>query len=77
MGVIIYYCLSGDLPFFDNDEKVKFNAIKACDWKFSSTIWDDISDEAKDLVSKLLVRDPKVRLKCSEILEHEWFSKYS
>jgi serine/threonine protein kinase len=77
MGVIIYYCLSGDLPFFNTDEKEKFDTIKACKWSFHSAIWDDISDEAKDLISKLLVRDPKVRLNCSQILDHEWFSKFS
>lgn len=73
MGVIIYYCLSGDLPFFLPDEKDKFEAIKACEWTFKATVWDDISEEAKDLIRKLLVRDPEQRLSCTEILEHEWF----
>jgi calcium-dependent protein kinase len=77
LGVIIYYCLSGDLPFYHSDEKVKFDAIKACQWEFSATVWDDISDEAKDLISKLLVRDPESRLVCSDILEHEWFQNFA
>lgn len=59
MGVIIYYCLSGDLPFFYATEEDKFEAIKKCKWEFSSAIWEDVSEEAKDLISKLLVRDPK------------------
>lgn len=76
LGVIIYQCLSGDLPFYHNDEKTKFDAIKACQWEFSATIWDDISDEAKDLISKLLVANPSERLSCDEILEHEWFNMF-
>jgi serine/threonine protein kinase len=58
MGVIIYYCLSGDLPFFHTDEKEKFNMIRQCNWSFSANVWEDISEEAKDLISKLLVRNP-------------------
>lgn len=77
MGVIIYYCLSGDLPFFFAKEEEKFEAIKKCQWEFGSTVWEDVSEEAKDLITKLLVRDPKKRLNCSEILDHEWFSKFS
>lgn len=77
MGVIIYYCLCGDLPFFNPDEKDKFEAIKSCNWSFSATVWDDISDEAKDLISKLLIRDPAKRLTCADILDHEWFSKFA
>jgi serine/threonine protein kinase len=77
MGVIIYYCLSGDLPFFYAKEEDKFTAIKQCKWEFSSAIWEDVSEEAKDLISRLLVRDPSKRLSCSEILDHEWFGKFA
>lgn len=76
MGVIIYYCLCGDLPFYNPDEKKKFEAIKQCNWSFSATVWEDISDEAKDLISNLLVKDPKKRLTCAEIMDHEWFAEY-
>ena len=34
--------------------------------------WDNISQEAKDLVSKLLVLDPKERLSSEQALQHPW-----
>jgi serine/threonine protein kinase len=77
LGVILYYCLSGDLPFFSSgtDEEL-FDLVRRCEWEFSNNIWDDVSEEAKDLITKLLVRDPKQRLNCSQIMEHAWFSKF-
>lgn len=37
--------------------------------------WDTISDSAKDLVKKILVKDPKVRLSTAEILSHPWLQE--
>lgn len=73
--MIVYYCLSGDVPFFRNTDDERFDAIKVCKWEFSDAIWDDISDEAKDLIRNLLVKDPSKRLTAVEILQHPWFDK--
>ena len=35
-----------------------------------------ISEQAKDLVKKMLVLDPKKRIKISEILKHNWFENF-
>lgn len=32
-----------------------------------------MSANAKDLISKLLTKDPKKRITCSEALSHKWF----
>lgn len=34
--------------------------------------WNDISEEAKDLIDNLLVRDASCRLSATKILEHPW-----
>ena len=34
-----------------------------------------MSDTAKDLVKKLLVVDPQLRLSADDILQHGWFSR--
>lgn len=36
--------------------------------------WSAVSDSAKDLISKLLVVDPKKRLTAEQVLEHPWVS---
>ena len=35
-------------------------------------IWDNISDEAKDLVKKMLANDQNERLTVHEALDHPW-----
>jgi len=35
-----------------------------------------VSDESKDLISKLLVVDPQKRLSSHEMLAHSWFTKF-
>ena len=49
-----------------------FKKIKHADYQFDSPDWDDISDAAKDLISNILVADPRKRLTAQQILEHEW-----
>ncbi len=46
--------------------------IKKADYDFPSPQWDNISDMAKDLISRLLVVDPKKRLTAEEMLKHPW-----
>ena len=45
------------------------------DYNFKKDYWDPISDEAKDMISKLLVMDPKKRMDASKALQHIWLSK--
>lgn len=46
--------------------------IKNCEYDFPSPYWDDISQDAKDLIKSLLVRDPKKRPDADQLLEHPW-----
>lgn len=43
------------------------------EYHFHSPYWDPITKEAKDLISKLLVVDPKKRLTADEAIAHDWF----
>lgn len=54
-----------------------YKKIKTASYSFDSpTIWKSISKEAKDLISKLLVADPKKRYTCEEAINHPWFKKF-
>jgi serine/threonine protein kinase len=37
--------------------------------------WDEVSDDAKDLVKKLLTFDPARRISAAEALQHPWIKK--
>jgi serine/threonine protein kinase len=46
--------------------------IKQGLFTFPSPYWDDISKEAKDLITKLLKVDPVERFTATEALDHPW-----
>ena len=37
--------------------------------------WEAVSEDAKDLVSQLLMVDPGARMSAQDILKHKWFSE--
>lgn len=74
LGVIIYTLLCGFPPFFDQSNNMKnlYHLIKKGQYSFPSPFWDEISDSAKDLITKLLAMDAKERLTAAEVLQHQW-----
>ncbi|KAK3269875.1 Calcium-dependent protein kinase 25 [Cymbomonas tetramitiformis] len=71
-GVLLYIMLSGYGPFGGTDENQLFASVLAGTFDLSSEPWPDISDSAKDLLSRLLVVNPKERLTAVQALEHPW-----
>lgn len=49
-----------------------FESIQEGKYEFPDKDWAHISFGAKDLISKLLVRDAKNRLSAAQVLEHPW-----
>jgi calcium/calmodulin-dependent protein kinase I len=72
LGVITYIILCGFPPFYDENNAQLFAAIKSGSFDYPSPYWDPVSDEAKDLINKMLVVDPSARLTCNQVLEHPW-----
>lgn len=73
VGVILYILLCGFEPFFDpRGDQYMYSRILNCDYEFVSPWWDEVSLNAKDLVSKLIVLDPHKRLSVREALLHPW-----
>ncbi|XP_020631890.1 calcium/calmodulin-dependent protein kinase type IV-like [Orbicella faveolata] len=71
VGVIAYILLCGFEPFYDErGDQAMFQRILRCDYEFVSPWWDEVSENAKDLVSKLIVLDPKKRLTAKQALDH-------
>ena len=74
-GVLAYVLLSGYLPWYDpNPLRVRLRISKG-DFHFHPDgSWSSISDQAKDLCSRLLTIDPHSRPSADEALSHPWFS---
>lgn len=51
-----------------------FEDIKTGKFEFTSPYWDDISEMAKDLVSKILTVDSSERITIEGILSHCWLT---
>lgn len=57
IGIILYIMLCGFPPFYNDNHTELFQQIVNLDYEFPSPYWDDISDSAKDLIKKILVKD--------------------
>ncbi|KAJ8337095.1 hypothetical protein SKAU_G00383150 [Synaphobranchus kaupii] len=74
LGVITYMLLSSLSPFLGEDDSETLNNILACQWNFDEDEFMEISEEAKDFISKLIVLNKSWRLNSAEALEHAWLS---
>ncbi len=73
-GVILYILLSGEPPFNGSNNKNIYYKISTYKYNFPENKWNNISNEAKDLISKILVPEEQ-RISADDILNHEWFKK--
>ena len=71
-GVLLYLLLSGHLPFSGSDETEIYGKIKSIQYDLNKELWQNISDEAKDLIKHMLVPQDE-RYSAKEVLEHPWF----
>lgn len=74
-GIILYILLCGYPPFEGKNQDEIFDKILNDDINITKDEWEDVSDEAKDLVKKLLERDVNKRITAAEALKHPFISK--
>lgn len=72
-GVIMYILLCGYPPFYNTNDARLFDSIMAGEYEFHRPYWDRISEQAKNLIRKLLVVDYEKRITAEKALEDEWF----
>ncbi|CAI7868892.1 unnamed protein product [Closterium sp. NIES-54] len=78
LGIVTYMLLCGYPPFFADEPDGIFEKImRGGDADMSHGPWRLISGQAKNLVTRLLARDPAKRIRPSEILEHPWVLRYT
>ncbi|XP_039609351.1 myosin light chain kinase 3-like isoform X3 [Polypterus senegalus] len=77
LGVITYMLLSGLSPFLGENDNETLNNILACRWDFEEEEFKNVSEEAKDFIRKLLIKDKSWRISATESLKHPWLSDRS
>ncbi|XP_064413319.1 ribosomal protein S6 kinase alpha-3 isoform X3 [Latimeria chalumnae] len=75
LGVLLYTMLTGYTPFANGPDDTPEDIlarIGSGKFSLSGGYWNSVSDEAKDLVSKMLHVDPHQRLTAALVLRHSW-----
>lgn len=73
-GVITYVLLCGFSPFLSSNQTGLFEKIMKAEYDFPDPEWTHISENAKDFIRKLLVKDRKVRYTAEQCMEHPWLN---
>ncbi|XP_005384950.1 PREDICTED: myosin light chain kinase 2, skeletal/cardiac muscle [Chinchilla lanigera] len=74
LGVITYMLLSGLSPFLGDDDTETLNNVLSSNWYFDEETFEAVSDEAKDFVSNLIVKDQGARMSAAQCLAHPWLN---
>ena len=73
LGCVIYACLSGSLPFDHENQEETIRMTMEDRLLFDLPCWKRIGPYAKDLLEKLLVKDPRERISMEQAMAHPWF----
>ncbi|NWR78793.1 MYLK2 kinase, partial [Centropus unirufus] len=74
MGVITYMLLSGLSPFLGDNDTETLNNVLAANWYFDEETFESVSDEAKDFVSNLIIKEKSGRMSAGQCLQHPWLN---
>ncbi|KAM3828929.1 myosin light chain kinase 3 isoform 2-T2 [Vipera latastei] len=74
VGIIAYMLVSGLSPFLGETDAETMNYIVNCNWDFDAEAFEQVSEEAKDFVSRLLIKEKSGRISAANCLKHEWLT---
>jgi len=72
LGVCLYILLTGLTPFWGDTEEDIFAMVLQADVDYDTHPWNIISGPARDIVQRMLQRDPARRPSAKQVLQHKW-----
>lgn len=72
LGVLLFVCLCGSLPFHNDSKKPAVDQIKKGSYKFKEIAWTKVSKKAKDIIRQLLVVEANRRPPVEELFHEQW-----
>lgn len=73
IGVIMYILLCGYPPFYgESDFDIAASIVSQDEVEMPEEEWAHVSEEGREVVRRLLSRDPKTRMTLDELIEHAW-----
>lgn len=74
LGVVLFTCLSGTLPFSDEYGTPASEQIKRGKFEFRSSAWKSVSIKAKTFIKRMLTVNPTERPSIDEVLRDKWLN---
>ncbi|XP_043277221.1 obscurin isoform X7 [Venturia canescens] len=74
LGIITYILLSGVSPFRGINDRETLTKIKEGHWEFEESWWCNISEDARDFITRLLCYTAEGRLDVVRALRHPWLN---
>jgi len=68
--------LCGYPPFNGASDKQIIESVLNGKFTLDEPEWDEISEDAKDLVRKMLEYDPAKRISAASALQHQWIKEH-
>jgi len=76
IGVIAYMLLSGRPPFYGNTDDETLARVRAGKFTFPPSAFEQVSEQAKDFISHLLVVDQTQRMNARQAQAHPWLHSW-
>ena len=77
IGVILYILLCGYPPFNGSNDEQIIKKVKEGKYRTDEEEWHNISEDAIDILNKLLQYNPNNRISAAEALQHKWIKEQS
>ena len=74
LGIILYYMIFNELPFYEVDLDRLYKKIIDGKYTIPKDKANIVGKDAIDLINKMLEKDPKKRIKINDIIKHNWFN---